>query len=247
MTTSESFSNTDLIVIKDVAAMAIQPTRAALPPIFRIKPGKALKAGQMNLGHPLKQADIPICTFGPGGEYQVDWYPHQYRPSDSQGGSAQNILSPVSLLMAEIRDLFLGVHPGRHYRCETHPEQLDGCPSCGQPAMMSVWAVRGVSRILGFASTPQKKLPENLSISNPSSAQIGAALTSGALGQPKRLSFSVLANRPGNQHGSQQARDFKMEKVYDTNAQTVGNSYRHPGLPPSTRLFADHAGIGRPT
>jgi hypothetical protein len=110
--------------------------------IYRIQTAKLLANGKLALERPLSQMDVPLCSFGPGGEYVVDWYVHRYRPQqlEDQDDSAGEIYSPLKLLFREMRDVFLGIHPGRRYRSEARPDLLEPCPVCRQESQYSPWA-----------------------------------------------------------------------------------------------------------
>ncbi|MGC8624331.1 MAG: hypothetical protein ACP5VQ_03580, partial [Phycisphaerae bacterium] len=132
---------TDLITAKHNMAEPSQPHRHKGPgrlKIYRIRTGKILANGEPAIARSLRQMEVPLCSFGPGGEYMVDWYGHRYRPQqleeeeeEEEEAKAAEIFSPLQLLFREIRDVFLGIHPGRRYRSEARPELLEPCPACG--------------------------------------------------------------------------------------------------------------------
>ena len=118
-------------------ASARSPYRLGL---YRL-PTRAVPAAHL-LGLPnLREQDLPLCSFGPGGSYLVDWYPHRYRPESSveeadvpapaSPADSSPALTPLALLGAEIRDWFMGIHPGRVHRQEAHPECFIPCGHCG--------------------------------------------------------------------------------------------------------------------
>lgn len=133
------------------AAPVVQRCAAARSPyrlgLYRLST-RAVPAARL-LGLPnLRQQDLPLCSFGPGGSYLVDWYPHRYRPESSQEDDAATnashdqtgpALTPLALLGAEIRDWFRGIHPGRVRRVETHPECFIPCRHCGTVDTWQPW------------------------------------------------------------------------------------------------------------
>ena len=207
--------------------------------IYRIQTAKLLANGELALGRPLSQMDVPLCSFGPGGEYVVDWYAHRYRPQqlEDQDDSAGEIYSPLKLLFREMRDVFLGIHPGRRYRSEARPDLLEPCPVCRQESQYSPWA--GTMRpaaahqaVTGDKSEMAVKFPQPVLATLPvPRASIG------------KFSRNAMADS-GTKKITQ---SHIMENTHDTNAETIGDSYRYPRLSVATGLFADDAGTSRPT
>ena len=48
---------------------------------IRIRPSRVNGHGSLSPHHPLCQQTAPLCTFGPGGEYVVDWFAGRGRPT----------------------------------------------------------------------------------------------------------------------------------------------------------------------
>ena len=108
--------------------------------VSKINTARLVKPGSP-WSYPLKKAQLPLCSFGPGGDYIVDWYPQNYRPTifDDQPAQPRQVMGRFALLMAELRDWLLGIHPGRQVRSESHPDHLEPCAACGQHDSWSPW------------------------------------------------------------------------------------------------------------
>ena len=111
----------DLHAVASDAVAAGQPAKdPAQPPasttrdpshrmkIYRIQTAKLLSNGELAVARPLGQMEVPLCSFGPGGEYVVDWYAHRYRPQqlDDQEDSESEIYSPASLTVTDLSSFF---------------------------------------------------------------------------------------------------------------------------------------------
>lgn len=133
---------------------SVSPTPADSRPIGRFRSGRVpagIRVSKINTArlikpgspwsYPLKKAQLPLCSFGPGGDYIVDWYPQNYRPTifDDQPPQPRQVMGRFALLMSELRDWLLGIHPGRQMRSESHPEHLEPCATCGQHDSWSPW------------------------------------------------------------------------------------------------------------
>ena len=108
--------------------------------ISRINTARLVKPGSP-WSYPLKKAQLPLCSFGPGGDYIVDWYPQNYRPVifEDQTPPQPRGMGRLALLMSELRDWLLGIHPGRQIRSDSHPEHLEPCAACGHQDSWSPW------------------------------------------------------------------------------------------------------------
>ncbi len=106
----------------------------------RIQPSQANSVSVQSPTHPLRQNSIPLCTFGPGGEYVVDWFANRTLKASAPAGTSNNPgLKPFEVLSEEIKQLFLGNHPGREFRADAHPHWSAPCLACGQPSQYSPW------------------------------------------------------------------------------------------------------------
>ncbi len=138
---------------RELAESALPPS-ADCRPVGRFRTGRVpagLRVSKINTArlvkpgspwsYPLKKAQLPLCSFGPGGDYIVDWYPQNYRPTifDDQSAQPRRVMGRFALLMSELRDWLLGIHPGRQMRSESHPEHLEPCAACGQHDSWSPW------------------------------------------------------------------------------------------------------------
>ena len=241
----------DLHAVASDAVAAGQPAKdTAQPPasttrdpshrmkIYRIQTAKLLSNGELAVARPLGQMEVPLCSFGPGGEYVVDWYAHRYRPQqlDDQDDSESEIYSPLKLLFREMRDVFLGIHPGRRYRSEARPDLLEPCPLCRQDSQYSPWT-SALRPAKSHQSLSADKSDKAVTYPQPVLATLPVRSANA-----EKFPLKAMAN--GGRKKLNQS--HIMENAHDTNAETTGDSYRYPRLPAAAGLFADDAGTGRP-
>lgn len=187
------------------------------------------------LGVPnLRDKDLPLCSFGPGGSYLVDWYPNRYRPESSveeadapapaSPADSSLALTPLALLGAEIRDWLMGIHPGRIHRHEAHPECFIPCGHCGTVDTWRPW---------------RKKLsaPERRSWSSPTVLPVDHRVHLPSTAQPAALETPGI--NPLTAHLSEVSVD-------QCNPQTTGSASGVADFSQNAWLFANHAGTRRP-
>ena len=223
---------------KPIHAAPLSPCDRNGMKIYRIHTGKLLANGQLAIDRSLSHMDVPLCSFGPGGEYVVDWYAHRYRPQqlENQEDTKGEIFSPLKLLFREMRDVFLGIHPGRRYRIESRPDLLEPCPTCRRESQYSPWinALRpAVAPPVAERYTSEKAV----AFAQPVLAKLPV---------PVSATDRTLRRAMADAGAGKAVKPHIMEKTDDTNAETIGDSYRYPGLPSSAGLFADDAGTRRP-
>ena len=216
-----------------------QPNQRKGMKIYRIQTAKLLANGELALGRPLSQMDVPLCSFGPGGEYVVDWYAHRYRPQqlEDQDDSDGEIYSPLKLLFREMRDVFLGIHPGRRYRSEARPDLFEPCPVCRQESQYSPWA-RTIRPAAAHRAVTGDKSKGAATYPQPVLATLPVPMAN--IGKFTRNTMADAGTKKITQ-------SHIMENTHDTNAETIGDPYRYPRLSVAAGLFADDAGTGRPT
>ena len=219
----------------------------------RIRPSQSFVGNLQSPHHPLRQQAEPLCTFGPGGEYVVDWFAGQGRqtapperekvviiPASAGSGERLEIgdcgpndaqtraigVKPLQLLSEELKRLFLGDHPGRVLRAEAHPHWMAPCVACGQHNQYSPWTTAHL-----------------LTGPKPRSAIIHLGITAAeshddSIARPITSDGRSLAEASGQ---------LFSEMIYESNTQTTQTPAGDRRLASKGGLFTDDAGIGRST
>lgn len=99
------------------------------------------------IGTPAQELEaLPICSFGPGGSYLVDWRVNQAAESARRGEArtlAAGIERIAESLTLDLKGWLLAEHPERQHRIDAAPETLNGCPLCGHENQWPNWFVNG--------------------------------------------------------------------------------------------------------
>jgi hypothetical protein len=95
-----------------------------------------------------RTADLPLCSFGPGGAYVIDWQVQQRDLSDARRRFPPRTLGSMvrrvaGLVLWDLKGWLVAVHPGREYRIDRRPEALEPCGACGHSALWPRWLVEG--------------------------------------------------------------------------------------------------------
>ncbi len=219
---------------------------------IRIRPSHANGHGSLSPHHPLCQETAPLCTFGPGGEYVVDWFAGRGRltttlekekaaliPASVGAGEASKSsntghkcaeapslgITPLRLLSDEFKKFFIGDHPGRIHRSDEHPHWLAPCRTCGQHSQYSPWIVHR-----GFLSRPRSAIMH--------------------LGVTAAERVDLSGARPFASSGpslTEVSDQLFPEMIYESNTQTTQTPAGDRRLASTGGLFTDDAGIGRST
>ena len=215
----------------------------------RIQPSQANAVNVQSPWHPLRQNSIPLCTFGPGGDYVVDWFANRTLQTSAPGPAGTDFLQPAAhvlhgyghsttltetqaknglglrplqVLSEEIKQLFIGNHPAREFRSDAHPHWTAPCLTCGQHSQYSPWV-----KMLEPAN-PSKSAIVHLGITR------CPAIKADALPQ---MQPQLPASEVQTDH-------LFMEFPNECNAQTTQNFTGHRRLSTEGRLFPNDAGIG---
>jgi hypothetical protein len=224
------------------------------PSATRIRPSHSLVGKLQSPHHPLRRQAEPLCTFGPGGEYVVDWFAGQGRQTafperekaviiPASAGSGEPLkagdcgrndaqtrpigLKPLQLLSEELKRLFSGDHPGRVLRADAHPHWMAPCVACGQHNQYSPWT--------------RNALPQPGP--RPRSAILHLGITAA------ESNYHSMA-RPFTSSGrslTEVSDQLFPEMTYESNPQTTQNPASDRRLASEGGLFPDDAGIGRST
>jgi hypothetical protein len=84
----------------------------------------------------LMNSRIPLCSFGPGGAYIVDW---TVEDEDIAGNVQANHPKTFASLIGrfagwiarDIKGWLIASHPRRVHRIDSHPESMEPCAACG--------------------------------------------------------------------------------------------------------------------
>jgi hypothetical protein len=93
-------------------------------------------------------ADLPLCSFGPGGGYTVDWQvrkpdladPRRAHPPRTVGSILRRV---TGWMLWDLKGWLIATHPSRTYRADSHPAALDPCGACGHSDSWPEWFVEG--------------------------------------------------------------------------------------------------------
>ncbi len=228
--------------------------------VFRINTSRLVKPGSP-WSYPLKKAELPLCSFGPGGDYIVDWYPQNYRPTifEDQPQQDRPVMGRFALLMSELRDWLLGIHPGRQLRSEVHPEYLEACGVCGQHDSWSPWTrgerraamadVRAKLPAESPTELPVTSVVADITMAIPYPVSPASPATSPMAGESSAMAVMNLRTQPVDESSVSESIPFPhhlhLETQHDPHPKTVGGINRHPKLSPEAGLFSDYAGTGR--
>lgn len=107
--------------------------------------GKLLS--MLGIGAEAQKADaLPICSFGPGGSYLVDWCVND-EAEEARRGEARTLAAGIERiaesLTLDLKGWLLAEHPARHHRIDAAPATLDGCPLCGHENQWPQWFIKG--------------------------------------------------------------------------------------------------------
>jgi len=99
-------------------------------------------------------ADLPLCSFGPGGGYVVDWQVKNRDLADARRRFPPRTLGSMvhrvaELMLWDLKGWLVAIHPGRSFRVDTHPGALDPCAACGQTSSWPKWLVENYNRPQG--------------------------------------------------------------------------------------------------
>ena len=91
-------------------------------------------------------ADLPLCSFGPGGGYVVDWQvrrpdladPRRAFPPRTVGSILRRV---TGWMLWDLKGWLIATHPSRTYRADSHPAALDPCGACGHSDSWPEWFV----------------------------------------------------------------------------------------------------------
>lgn len=93
---------------------------------------------------------LPLCSFGPGGSYVVDWQVHT---DDIQ--IPGRVFPPRTLasllrrfsgwILWDLKGWLIADHPSRAHRIDSHPATLAPCETCGLSDSWPRWFVAGLS------------------------------------------------------------------------------------------------------
>ncbi|HEY4329697.1 MAG TPA: hypothetical protein VGN88_08165, partial [Phycisphaerae bacterium] len=91
---------------------------------------------------------LPLCSFGPGGSYIVDWQvktpdladPRWAHPPRTLGSIMGRILGAI---MWDLKEWLVATHPRRAYRADHAPAALDSCSACGIGSLWPRWFAQG--------------------------------------------------------------------------------------------------------
>lgn len=117
---------------------------------------------------------LPLCSFGPGGSYVVDW---QVLTDDIQ--ISGRVFPPRTLaslvrrfsiwILWDLKGWLIADHPRRAYRIDSNPAALDPCPTCGITDAWPRWFVAGkasvnadIARVYDASSTGAAALTESV-------------------------------------------------------------------------------------
>lgn len=149
------------IATKTTAKVAVQVTHrgqrsqqdGSLPQRFR-NGEKGTKTGtwarilkSLGIGTAPGESDaLPICSFGPGGSYLVDWCARDAAEA-SRHNQARTLAAGIErfaeCLTLDLKGWLLAEHPERQHRIDAAPETLDGCPLCGHENQWPDWFLKG--------------------------------------------------------------------------------------------------------
>jgi len=125
-------------------------------------------------------ANLPLCSFGPGGEYIVDWQVLDGDVSDARWKHPPRTLGSIVRRVAgwmlwDLKGWLIADHPGREYRADWKPEALEGCTMCGHSALWPRWFAQGkegpeVMAIASVAESP--KAAKESVIESPSTDEV---------------------------------------------------------------------------
>src|SRR4051812_28025667 len=92
--------------------------------------------------------ELPLCSFGPGGSYIVDWqvntadlarHPRLYPPR-----TLGSIVGRVTgALLWDLKEWLIASHPRRAFRVDHCAAALDPCGACGVSSLWPRWFAAG--------------------------------------------------------------------------------------------------------
>jgi len=182
---------------------------------------------------------LPLCSFGPGGVYVVDWQVLTSDISDARWNHPPRTIGSIVRRVAgwilwDLKGWLVAIHPNRAFRADWKPETLKSCPTCGHSATWLHWFAQDqlVQEVTADDETPETyRFP-----TNNRELELVRNFNQSPAGQ---LVAMLQADNTLNLFGEK-------EKTYDTNAKAVSHSDRDSGLSGSQRVFADDAGVGGP-
>lgn len=91
---------------------------------------------------------VPLCSFGPGGAFTVDWEvrpedvadPRRLYPPRTLGSAIRRVAGRV---LWDLKGWLVANHPSRKFRIDYRPAALEPCAACGWAALWPQWFVHG--------------------------------------------------------------------------------------------------------
>ena len=122
---------------------------------------------------------LPLCSFGPGGSYVVDWEVDGGAVVSTQGYPARTLGSAVhrvaGRLLSDLAGWLIARHPARQYRLDSCPDSLDPCVACGYSDRWPLWFAAGARAL------PWQLVEAGAGTVAPAGATLVAATTAGRM------------------------------------------------------------------
>ena len=107
-----------------------------------------LQGSVLQLGYE-KFEHLPLCSFGPGGAYIVDWEirhndladPRRIFPPRTLGSVVRRL---AGWMLWDLQQWLIATHPGRKFRADSHPAALEPCDACGHQSLWPRWFTLGL-------------------------------------------------------------------------------------------------------
>lgn len=210
---------------------------------------------------------LPLCSFGPGGSYVVDWqiFGRETRgarvyPPRTLGSAVQRV---AGQLLGDLAGWLLARHPARQYRMDSCPAALDPCLACGHSNRWPDWFVAGHRAVpwelVAVGTGPQvaQALPASVPAPDPQPEVVPAMkstdlepvhnLRQSPAGQLLlRLTYCDGPSSEDEVIHNDDRKFLNTEYSHDPHSQATQNFGGDSRLPGAARLLADDAGNRRP-
>ncbi len=145
---------------------------------------------------------LPLCCFGPGGSYIVDWQVKKMDLRDPHARLSAHMFWGSLLwrifggLLGDMKLWLLTSHPRRAFRADACPAALDPCKACGHEAFWPHWFVSG-QQPPQIRANPDRRRPRRRSrrTANRRTGRIPSRGSSGDLSFPLLATFKPVLLR----------------------------------------------------